>query len=320
MAMTFYEFKNYFAEHLKEFLPEEHQDVSIRLTEVTKNNDQRLSGLAVEKPGLLAAPTLYLNKPYEDYAVHGVPVQDIISAMADSYAKVLDQNLEKPVLASTNDITDWNKVKDKVTIKLLSAEKNTAYLADKPYTEMMDMAISYKIELGQAGNDIASIPITESIMKQYGVSKEELHKTAMENFSKKDYEFTNMGSMLAQMAGDKSLGDAAYPMYVLTTTDHLNGASLIASNEIMEQISEELGENFVVLPSSVHEVIILPESVVVERPDSFEGLKYMVMDVNANVLPPIEFLSNNVFVYDTKEHELMISDDYVREDKGIEME
>mgnify|MGYP006866166249 CR=1 FL=1 len=50
------------------------------------------------------------------------------------------------------------------------------------------------------------------------------------------------------------------PMFCLTNTQKMNGASLLLQEDIRKQIGECLGSDYFVLPSSIHEVLILPDN------------------------------------------------------------
>ena len=93
-------------------------------------------------------------------------------------------------------------------------------------------------------------------------------------------------------------------MYVLSNWDTLNGAAALLDAKTMEDISQKLGGDFIVLPSSIHEVIVLPADVEMDRRD----LEAMVQDVNAGEVAPEDRLSDHVYMYDSKEKELVLAD------------
>ena len=62
--------------------------------------------------------------------------------------------------------------------------------------------------------------------------------------------------------------------------------------------------DFYVLPSSVHETLIIPKDAGMELRD----LEQMVQEVNQTQVAPQERLSDHVYEYDAKEHELFRSD------------
>lgn len=94
------------------------------------------------------------------------------------------------------------------------------------------------------------------------------------------------------------------PMYVLSNAEKLNGAASVLDKDTMETISEMLGGDFVVIPSSIHEVIILPMDDNVDK-DELEGI---IREVNTGQVAPEERLSYHAYQYDSGKHALMRMD------------
>jgi hypothetical protein len=107
----------------------------------------------------------------------------------------------------------------------------------------------------------------------------------------------------AAIASSLEAGDGV-PMYILTNEDRVNGASSLLNERAMEDISQKLGGDFIVLPSSVHETIILPISEEFDR----ESLEGMVQQINFEQVAQDERLSDHVYQYDSKGHELVRMD------------
>lgn len=93
-------------------------------------------------------------------------------------------------------------------------------------------------------------------------------------------------------------------VYVLSNADKLNGAAALLDSKTMEDISEKLGGDFIILPSSIHECIVLPVNENMDR----HTLEAMVQDVNAGQVAPEERLSDHVYMYDSQEKELVLAD------------
>ena len=86
-----------------------------------------------------------------------------------------------------------------------------------------------------------------------------------------------------------------------TNSRRLYGAAVMDYPEYFESLSEKTGGDLYILPSSIHEVIAVPEKFM--EPDA---LREMVMEVNASELDREEFLSDNVYRYSRKTGEIMI--------------
>ena len=86
----------------------------------------------------------------------------------------------------------------------------------------------------------------------------------------------------------------ALPVYSLSNKEGLNGASTILYPQVQEDLKKEFPNGYYVLPSSIHEVLIVDQSFVEEPLDLF-ALKEAVLEVNYQVVDPSEFLSNEVY-------------------------
>lgn len=87
-------------------------------------------------------------------------------------------------------------------------------------------------------------------------------------------------------------------LYCLTNEVNVNGAVYIMREDVQQMVAEKLGGDYYILPSSVHETLILPKS----ENMSFQRLQTMVQDVNAMCVSEEEVLSDGVYQYDSKSH------------------
>ncbi len=86
--------------------------------------------------------------------------------------------------------------------------------------------------------------------------------------------------------------------FVVTNTERIDGAGVIFYPEFMDNMGELLGNDFFILPSSIHQMLILPDDGQVDA----EMLRDMVKEVNATQVAPAERLTNDVYHFDTKDH------------------
>ena len=155
-------------------------------------------------------------------------------------------------------------------------------------------------------------------MSSRGIRTEELDKVAMENLENAGTSrFSSMRDVLKDMMfpdmpDDDPMLDSMLPpkegpqMYVLSNDDKFYGAKFLADTGTLDEIAEKFGSDFLVIPSSIHECIIVPndgslESSVFDR---------MIHEVNSSSVPPKEILSEHAYMYDALEHELMRADRY----------
>jgi len=318
---TFQQFNQYVKDHIKEYLPEEFADADVSLKEVVKSNDTVLTGLVITDPANPSiTPTIYMEPFYADYREKYSMSNDQVDLqrIADAYNRGLIKPFGQDQLLQLLD--DTEAVKSRISMKVLSTERNETYLSDRPHKEVIDMSAVYSIQLCEG----TSVPITNALAERYGLSVDDLDALAKQN-QKDDYSFISMDEIMAGIMRKQGMEDIELPpndamMYVLSNESRLNGAALITNQEILDDIAEQIGSNLVILPSSIHEVIVLPEAVLTNAPafgDPLQNLKDMVHEVNGTEVRPEEVLSDNVYVYDARDHELMIADDYVKEEEYV---
>ena len=307
--MDFEEFKNNVMENIRDFLPERYEGAEISLREVTKNNDQQLTGLVVQMEDSSVAPVIYLDQFYPQYQ-EGRGMDDILKAIAD--ARMVNEVVEQ---FDTNSIIDFEQIKDKIICKLINEETNEEYLSNKPYKQIEDLAVVYAINLGSNDGGRMSTTITNDLMGQYGITAEELHDVALHNLSESVIEFKSMRDVMMEMMFPDGLpendlsaqvfpAEGLAPMYVLTNAEKLNGAAVVLDSKTMDEIAEKLGGDYVVIPSSLHEVIIIPFTEDLNR----QEIEQMIQDVNAGQVAPEDRLSDHAYQYDSLAHELVRMD------------
>ena len=304
--MNFEEFKKSVAENIKDYLPEEYQNAQVTIQEVTKSNDIVLSGLMIRTEDNNIAPNIYLENFYQEYE-EGKDFSEIMQTISDVR---VHNEMSKGFDVSR--LTDLDKVRDNIICRLVNKEMNEDFLENKPYTSFEDLAVVYAVNLGNLQGGRMTAPITNQMMEQYGITTEELHDIALHNLANSQLEFKSMRDTLMEMMDITEDDPKAFmlppeegpQMYILTNSDKVDGASAILDAKTMNDISEKLGGDFVVLPSSRHEVIVLPPSEEMDR----RVLENMVQDVNAGQVAPEDRLSDHVYQYDSENHELVRMD------------
>ena len=169
-----------------------------------------------------------------------------------------------------------------------------------PHTDKENISMVYRLQLDSTENGAATVLITNAMMEQFGVTKEQLHADAMENAQEiRPADFRTMAAVMAEMMGmpEEMMADMAPPMYVATNQDKVQGAAVMFYPDFMDQAAKELGGDIFILPSSVHEVLILPD----DGNMNAQELKEMVTSINALEVSPEDRLTDSVYHYDAQE-------------------
>ncbi len=296
MRLGFDEFANEVVEKVQEFLPESFGQAEISLQVVCKNNDVRLTGLTIKSSEKNVAPTIYLDGLYENYEGG-----EEIEAIARKIVTTSLANMPESV--DVGWITDYEQCRGKVLPRLVSAEMNCEGLAKKPHRIMEDLAITYNVFLDNFEGGQASVQVTNEMLEKWGVDEEELHERAIENLAVlMPGELKGMTEVMLEMLPgadgvtaedvERMMGEDE-KMFVLTNVAKTFGATAILDEKLMKEVAERIGEDFYVLPSSVHELLLVKGN----GSDETEALKSMVAEVNDSQVDPQDRLSYSVYRY-----------------------
>lgn len=293
--MSYEEFKAWAADEIRAWLPPEYADADVSIHRMEKLG-LAYDGMTVVRSGQRAAAAVNLTAFYDMYQ-EGRTAGDIIHEMAD-VAVMQAPQMEYSVFS------DYEAAKDRLFIRVTNKETNADVLAGMPHKEVEDLAITYHVLVNHDQNGIASAPVTDDLLRHYGVTAEQLHEDAIANSQRMlPAQLDSMQNMLFGMmtpGASDTLRDEPYPgstTLVLTNNVQLNGAAALFYPGVMDQAAERLGGNFIVLPSSTHEVIMIPADGMTD----FRSLEQMVKDINRSQVAPEERLSDHVYHYDAQE-------------------
>ncbi len=291
--MKFEEFKDKVIEQLQKRLGEDHE---ITVTEVLKNNNVRLTGIVIMREEDNVLPTIYLEGPYRRYQA-GVSVQKIaeeIHALYEEHAHSarLDMDFFK----------DYRQVEGRILYKLVHYEKNKALLADVPWFRWHDLAVTFYYVMEEAAFGRASIMIHNNHLDLWGQPAEEIYRIAQRNMPRRMPELLlPIRKLLEEMLG-KKMGEEEQSLYVLTNRDKIFGAAAMLYSEKIGQLADMLQTDLLILPSSVHEVLLLPD----DRNQEYAYYSQMVREVNTTQVDPEEILSFNLYRYDREKAKIEV--------------
>lgn len=295
--MTYDEFKEYTADHLAEYIAADRSaDAQVDINCVYKNNGIVRDGVTIRYPDQNIAPTIYLDDVYADY-------QDGLSKEACMHKIVVetDRAAARSEAVDVKALADYSKARQNLYVSAVNFESNKEMLQNMPYEKHGDIALIVRAEVPELGSEsgIASYKINNDMLKQYGVSEEQLIKDALQNSSKiRPARFVNMNQMLQDMLpGMEELPDIG--MHILTNVQKLDGAAAMFYPDIMDEIERQMGGKVTIIPSSVHEVIVIPA----DASQSEKEFAEMIAEVNKTEVAPQEILGYRPLVYDeiTKE-------------------
>lgn len=289
--MTYQEFKENVTTVIQNRLG---SNVKVTIQEIIKNNDTHYDGLTILSNQLNISPTIYLNFYFKQY-LKGRSLEEICHDILSVYEE------NKP--SGNIDIsffTNYEQVKKRIVFKLINYEQNKNLLQKIPHIKILDLAIIFNclVDADETGN--ATILIYNQHLSLWNITKDDLYHLAMKNTpALLAYELRDMSDVLIElMVGvpcDSMKEEFEYmvPMYVLSNKSKLNGSGCIFYHNLLHNLCEKLECDLYILPSSIHEVILIPAY----DHDSYDELTSMVKEVNSTQLSKEEILSDHVYFY-----------------------
>ena len=310
-------------EEVRRALPPDLRDAEIELREVIKNNDTKMTALIIRGGNsaygpFSISPTLYLEPfcdrimdPDQPGSVEDKiyqSAQELIEIYRKSVAEVPEEfhDFEK--------IYDYDQMKHLLTVRACDPVRNPELLENAVYHLHGDYAAVFYIK-----NSAGSIKVNPDIVREWGVTEQQLEADVRKNYRMEQYVLSPLSAMVGQLQGflpegqeqedlnylnkqpDESLSE---PMFILTNQDSFYGANAVFFPELLERVSQAMGGDYYVLPSSVHELLVLPQSLDGFMTSDAYGLQEIVRNVNETLLPE-EVLSDQVQYYDSHEKKLV---------------
>lgn len=312
--LSYEDFKEEILEEILDYLPRKYSDCDVNYEQVMKNNGMVNDGLVIRSKDNNISPTIYVRAFYEDYA-SGVPLESVLQQIAEIRVRADMRNN-----VDVGKVLDWNVVKDQIYFSLINKDRNSEYLNERPYREYLDLAIVYYIDISAldlgipCGSGRLNLIITNDILESLQVSEEDLYDHANKNMCSMTpvcqylhdlmidniTDRLNAGSMDEEEARDiaeRVFTGRNFDIMFLTNEYKCRGSSMILNSDVMKDIAEKFESDFYIVPSSIHEVLLISSNSPISRGDILQ----MVHEVNYQSVSDEEFLSNNLYFYDSDE-------------------
>ena len=268
----------------------------IEISVVKKNNGVSATGLFIRENGQDVSPILYLDDYYIHYQ-NGELLENVIRNIRADY----DKKVQMAAVKIPN-LQEFENIRGRVIYRLVNYEKNKEILEDCPHIRLYDLAVTFRWVARIDDVGVSTSLITNKQVKEWGVSVNDLVLAARQNTPRLfPAQIIDIEEMLAGMVSF-ILYPSAIPMYILTNEQELNGASALLYGDILKDFANKKGADMYILPSSIHEVIMIPA----DRIDDPKKLSSMVHEANTTVVSTGDVLSDSVYYYDRKKDQILV--------------
>lgn len=283
--MDYEVFKAVIAKRIRAFLPPVFHTYKVETTVVRKVNEEKDTLLIMppDEKNMVTMPNIYLDDMYRFFQEH----QDMdellrmIAAMVVQYTGCFPQDEVNLQL---------KEKKNSIVMNLINTKRNQGLLREVPHRNIMDLSVIYRIIVRQVDTGLMTILVDNRVMEEMELTQDELERLA----------YANTGRMFPV-----EICKMADFLYVMTNSQKIHGATTMICREAMEQLAEQVGGNFYLIPSSIHEVMAVPE-----QDEDVENLIHLLEEGNQSCSTESEILSESIYYYDSEKKEFSVAGSY----------
>lgn len=270
---------------------------SVHICTIPKNNGIRRRAIALHDQEGIPFPLQYLDTYYHMWET-GVSIRHVANLFVNDYKRCMSVRRRLPEHFFQN----YDEIRHNLRCRLINASKNMEFLQQVPYQKWMDLAITCVYEMDVDDFQDCTIQIRNEHLETWGIRPEQVMQDAMHSMTQKsDVIFQPLIRILEEemdMPGEE-LPDS--PLYLLTNEDRTHGAVNIVLPGMTEKIAQKLGQDYYIIPSSIHECLILPD----DGSYSAAELNAMVCSINRTNVEEQDVLSDHVYIYKKPEARVM---------------
>lgn len=273
----------------------------VRINDVRKNNSLILTGLTILQNEINISPTIYLNGYFQEYVNGKTTLKSIVDAVMDTYNKnKIGQNVDMRYFLNFKD------VKLRIVFSLINTERNKELLEDIPHIDFLDLSIVFQCLISQEELGLSTVLIHNVHIKLWDVTAEELYQIAKENTPRLlPCELKSMNQVLSEIMIEENpeafssddcskLFAGNIPMFVLSNRSRVEGAACILYTNLLVDFSGTINSSFYIIPSSTHEVLLLPT----KNDAEYAEIKNMIKEINDTQVSAEEILSYSLYYFD----------------------
>lgn len=274
------------------------ESARVQVHEVRKNNNVILQGMTILRNGNNVTPTIYLDDFY-DMLKDGMDMKNIVKKILEAYVKGLPRDK-----VDMDFFHEFEKVRDRIIYRVVNRDRNVDLLADVPHMDLLDLSICfcYSYEHPELGEGM--ILIHNNHVEMWETSQEELMRLAEENTPRlMPARLCSMELALKGIVEEETLEEMQQSqqetgkyLYVLSNEKRCHGATTILYPGMLAEAARRLKGSFYILPSSVHEVLLLKD----DGRGCENGLNEMITDINRTLLQE-EVLSDHAYYYNVSD-------------------
>jgi len=255
--------------------------VNGEVNEVEKANGVVMTAI-LPKGEMKMKPNMYIDTLYNDET----PIEEAAETVKQAFEANSDQDFDP------SEITDFTKARKYLRVRLYNKKTSAEVFISAARYGFDDLIIIPYLEFTMNGS-MAAVKVTEQLLNAWDKTKEQVMRIARRNsLMLSGYEVKTMVEVMREIMGDMPpfMEQETPPMYVVTNANKSFGAyGVIALNITLKNM---FPEGYAVLPSSIHEVIVIPKNT-----EKYDELKSMINEVNDTVVEDVDVLGYKPYFF-----------------------
>ena len=271
----------------------------VQVKKVPYNNGQHLTGIILKKnPGV--SPLIYLDKFYDHYVSGSMSMVEIVDEVVGIQE---DGGLQE--LTSDGRLADYEFMRSKIRLRLGNYEANKVRLEKMPHVLFLDTAIMFYIEIDSNRQRTLTAAVEHRHLEMWGIEKERLYEDALHNMRVycpvsirpvmnviKDIEDKVSEELHISMPCEETLQNGGF--WIMAAEAGGQGSAALIYGNGLKRFAQLIKDDIVILPSSLHEVILIPNGL---AGGEYGHFSRMVEEVNNTEILKEDRLSNSVYLY-----------------------
>ena len=251
----------------------------------TIKNGVELEGIRILTDSNIA-PVIYTKAIIENAENENKSLDEVVSAIIGTYES------HKSFEFDVNMLFDRDFILNSIFVGL---QKVSTEDIEKKLCEDFEGIESYLYIRGEADREGSySIKVSKAILDRANISEVEAWEQAQTN-TEEETSLESMAKVMCEMMNMEYSEDMdeMTPFFIISNKSKVKGASAILNKKVLAEFGERYHTNkIVVLPSSVHEMLLVPYTEEIDL-DTFSD---MVGQVNSSEVDPTEQLVDRAFI------------------------
>lgn len=289
-------------------------EYKVRLFELKKYNGIVQDNLSIQKRDTSISPCIDLRYYFQKY-IQGTGIEDIANAIIAYYMRSMPEQLEPDKLLNPA------YIRNQIVCSLVNTDRSQEFLKECPHFPFLNLSVVFYLLIDDIKIGSGTVLLRNFHMQQMRLKKEELLGLAMKNMGRLlPADFMTTEQLISELRGssqetengtaecsdgqaDSEEMDKRLQLFVLTNSRRSYGAVWMMDVEVLRKVADQLKDDFYVIPSSIHECMVLPAGSHLKT----ESISRIVRRINRTKVAPEEVLADSVYRYDRARGRLIIA-------------